>query len=77
MLNLVTRIVIQKYVRIMINIKQIVKLKAAELSTRNIQCDALRDLVPFQQFKKCENTHGGVLLLVTFSNKILLLSRKF
>ena len=28
-------------------------------------CDALRDLVPFVQFKKCENTHGGVLLLVT------------
>ena len=27
-------------------------------------CDALRDLVPFAQFKKRENTHGGVLLLV-------------
>ena len=26
--------------------------------------DALRDLVPFVQFKKRENTHGGVLLLV-------------
>ena len=27
-------------------------------------CDALRDLVPFVQFKKCENTHGQRLLLV-------------
>ena len=28
-------------------------------------CDALRDLVPFVQFKKLEkNTHGGVLILV-------------
>ena len=26
-------------------------------------CDALRDLVPFIQLKKRENTHGGVLLL--------------
>ena len=25
-----------------------------------IICDALRDLVPFAQFKKRENTHGGV-----------------
>ena len=29
-----------------------------------IMCDALRDLVPFVQFKKRENTYGGVLLLV-------------
>ena len=29
-------------------------------------CDALRDFVPFAQFKKCENTHAGVLLLVSF-----------
>ena len=28
------------------------------------KCDALRNLVPFVQFKKRENTHGGVLLLV-------------
>ena len=27
-------------------------------------CDALRDLVPSVQFKKRENTHGGVLRLV-------------
>ena len=26
--------------------------------------DALRDLVPFEQFKYVKNTHGGVLLLV-------------
>ena len=26
--------------------------------------DALRDLVPFVQFKNVKNTHGGVLLLV-------------
>ena len=25
---------------------------------------ALRDLVPFVQFKNAKNTHGGVLLLV-------------
>ena len=29
-----------------------------------IFCDALRDLVPLVQFKKCENIHGGVLILV-------------
>ena len=28
------------------------------------KCDALRDLVPFVQFKKRESTHGGVLILV-------------
>ena len=28
-------------------------------------CDALRDLLPFVQLKKRENTHGGVLILVT------------
>ena len=27
-------------------------------------CDVLRDLAPFVQFKNCEKTHGGVLLLV-------------
>ena len=27
-------------------------------------CVALRNLVPFVQFKKREKTHGGVLLLV-------------
>ena len=27
-------------------------------------CDVLRDLIPFVQFKKRENTHGGALLLV-------------
>ena len=26
------------------------------------KCDALRDLVPFAQFKNVKNTHGGVLL---------------
>ena len=30
--------------------------------------DALRDLVPFVQFKKRENTNGVVLVLVTESN---------
>ena len=29
-----------------------------------IICDVLRDLVPFVQFKKRENTHGGLLLLL-------------
>ena len=36
--------------------------------SKNLQfshtCDALRDLIPFVQFKKLKNTHGGVLLLV-------------
>ena len=27
-------------------------------------CDALRDLIPFVQFKKLKNNHGGVLLLL-------------
>ena len=30
----------------------------------HIKCDALRDLVPFVQFKNVKNTHGGVLILV-------------
>ena len=29
-----------------------------------IKCDALRDLIPFVQFKKVKNIHGGVILLV-------------
>ena len=33
------------------------------ISQENI-CDVLRDLVPFEQFKKCENTHAGALILV-------------
>ena len=31
-------------------------------------CDALRDFVPFEQFKKRENIHGGVLLLVSLQD---------
>ena len=27
-------------------------------------CDALRDMVPFVQFKNVKNTHGGLLPLV-------------
>ena len=34
-----------------------------------IICDALRDLVPFVQFKKLEYTHEGVLLLVKLHAK--------
>ena len=30
----------------------------------NISCDVLCGLVPFVRFKKSENTHGRVLLLV-------------
>ena len=30
-------------------------------------CDALHDFVPFVQFKKHKNTHGGKLLLVLVS----------
>ena len=29
-----------------------------------VTCEALRDLVPFVQFKKRENTHGILLLLL-------------
>ena len=32
------------------------------LSESFSNCDVLRDLVSFLQFKKRENTHGGVLL---------------
>ena len=32
-------------------------------------CVALRDSVPFVQFKKRENTHGGVLLVVKLQVK--------
>ena len=32
-----------------------------------LQCDTLHDLLPFAQFKKVENTHGKVLLLVNFT----------
>ena len=35
-------------------------------------CDALRDLVPFVQFKnRAKNTYGGVLLLVKLQAKSL------
>ena len=27
-------------------------------------CDALRDLVPFVQFKNVKSTHGGALILI-------------
>ena len=33
--------------------------------------DALRNLVPFAQFKKRENIHGGVLLLVKLQATLL------
>ena len=33
-------------------------------TSRSGICDALHDLVPFEQFKKRENTLGGVLILV-------------
>ena len=32
-------------------------------------CDVLRDLVPFAQVKKRENTHTGVLLLASYRLK--------
>ena len=32
------------------------------------RCDALRDFVPFVQFKKRKNTHGGVVLLAEACN---------
>ena len=35
-----------------------------------IICDTLRDLVPFVQFKRGENAHGGVLLKVCNCTKL-------
>ena len=32
-------------------------------------CDALHDLVPFVQFKKCENTNGKVFLLIQLQSE--------
>ena len=37
----------------------------------NSACVALRDLLPFVQFKNMKNTHGGVLLLVKLQTKSL------
>ena len=47
-------------------IKHCVKYTRIRFSlTRNFPCDALRDLVPFIQFKKHEKkNHAGVLILV-------------
>ena len=42
----------------------------------NSICDALRNFVSFEQFKKRENTHGGVLLLVKLQAKSLQLYLK-
>ena len=39
--------------------------------------DALRDLVPFVQFKNVKNTHGGVLLLVQFLIENVNFNKKF
>ena len=38
-------------------------------STLNLSFDVLHDFAPFVQFEKRENTHGGVLLLVTLQAK--------
>ena len=47
-----------------------------KIPTNNYLCDALPDLVPFAQFKKRENTHGEVLLLVKLQTKSLQLYKK-
>ena len=39
----------------------------------SMKCDALRDLVAFAQFKKRENIHGGVLILVKLQTSATLL----
>ena len=44
--------------------------------TIDLDSDVLRDLVPFVQFKKCENTHGEVLLLVKLQAKSLYFYQK-
>ena len=33
--------------------------KDIDTEAKKCKCDALHDLVPFVQFKKCENTHEG------------------
>ena len=43
---------------------QLLRTASSVLTHSKAICDVLRDLVPFAQFKKRENTHGGVLLLV-------------
>ena len=35
-------------------------LPKGNIEKRIYNCDVLRDLVPFVQFKKCENTHESV-----------------
>ena len=44
--------------------------------TISVDSDVLRDLVPSIQFKKRENTHEGVLLLVKLLAKSLYLYQK-
>ena len=46
------------------------------MSSRSI-CNILCDLVPFAQFKKRENTHGRVLLLVKLQDFRLQLYYKY
>ena len=38
--------------------------KFGTVVSTDVNCDALRDLVPFVQFKKAWKTHGGVLILL-------------
>ena len=47
--------------------------KSSLNSIKTFKFDALRDLVPFVQFRKRENTHRGVLRLV----KLRALARNF
>ena len=39
-------------------------LKRQKIDKKTTICDVLRNLVPFVQFKKCEKTTEGVLVLV-------------
>ena len=40
------------------------KLEPDETTKVQKYCEVLRELVPFEQFEKMKNTHGGVLLLL-------------
>ena len=50
-------------------------MKSRRIFSKNI-CDALRDLVPFAQFKQRENTHGGERLLVKLQAEACNFTRK-
>ena len=45
-------------------LENVISLLFTFLNAIRMYWDTLHDFVPFAQFRKCENTHGGVLLCV-------------